>query len=120
VAKRRTREQINADKIIRARLMDLGQKIYEQAKERSRVAKDQYYKTDRVEPKGSLRKAGGTLRDSVNYKPITDTVLLLTQVYYGAYQDPNELQVAINEYVDETTDIIVTEITDQLTSAYDS
>lgn len=100
--------------------MDLGEKVYEQAKEQSRVAKDQFYLTDRVQPKGTLRKAGGTLRDSVNYKPISDTVLLLVQVNYGAFQKPNELLEAIEDNIDEATDFIVGEIMEQMTKDYGS
>ena len=120
MAKRRTKAQIDADKIIREQLMQLGEKIYQQAKERSRVAKDLYYLTDRVGSKGTIRKAGGTLRDSVNYKPLSDTVLLVAQVYYGKFQDPNELQEAINDNVDETINLIVSEIVEQITQDYDS
>ena len=120
MAKRRTRQQIDADKIIRGQLMELGEKIYQQARERSRVAKDLYYLTDRVGPKGTLRKAGGTLRDSVNYKPLNDTVLLVAQVFYGKFQEPNELEVAINDNVDETINLIVSEIMEQITQNYDS
>lgn len=98
--------------------MDLGEKIYQQASENSRVAKDQFYKTDRVQPKGTLRKAGGTLRDSVNYKPITDTVLLVVQVNYGEYQKPNELLVAIEDNIEETTELIVSQIMEQMTVDY--
>ena len=120
MAKRRTRQQIDADKIIRGQLMVLGEKIYEQAKEQSRVAKDLYYLTDRVGSKGSVRKAGGTLRDSVDYKPISDTVLLLVQVNYGAFQQPNELIEAIDNHVDEATNIIVSEIMEKMTADYGS
>jgi len=140
LAKRRTRDQIDADKIIRGQLMELGEKIYQQARESSRVAEDLYYLTDRVEPKGSLRKAGGTLRDSVNYKPLTDTVLLVAQVEYGKWNYPkgdntkrtysgkeiiitpemNALQQAINDNVDETINLIVSEIIEQITQNYDS
>jgi len=120
LARRRTRKQIDADKIIRAQLMDLGEKIYEQARERSRVAKDLYYKSDRVQPQGTLRKAGGTLRDSVNYKPLKDTVLLVVQVNYGKFQDPNELQVAIDDNLEGTVNLIVGEIMEQITGNYDS
>lgn len=98
--------------------MELGERIYEQAKEQSRVAKDLYYLTDRVGSKGSLRKAGGTLRDSINFRPIGDTTLLLVQVYYGAYQEPNELTEAIDDNVEETTNIIITEIMEKLTESY--
>jgi hypothetical protein len=100
--------------------MDLGEKIYQQAREQSRVAKDLYYLTDRVEPKGTLRKAGGTLRDSVNYKPLRDTVLLVVQVNYGKFQEPNELQVAIADNLEGTVNLIVGEIMEQITGNYDS
>lgn len=101
MAKRRTRKQIDADKIIKNRLNELGENIYQDAKANSRVDT-------------------GRLRDSVNYMVKPDTVLTVAQVYYGAFQDPNELQVAINEYVDETINLVVTEITDQLTSNFDN
>lgn len=101
MAKRRTKEQISADRIIKTQLNELGDKIYQEAKANSRVRT-------------------GRLRDSVNYMVKPDTVLTVAQVYYGAYQDPNELEVAINEYVDETINLVVTEITDQLTQDYDS
>lgn len=120
--------------------MELGEKIYDQAKERSRVAEDQYYLTDRVGAKGSLRKAGGTLRDSVNYKPLSDTVLLVVQVDYGKYNyekgdntkrtysgrdivitdEMNALQHAIDDNVDGSVNIIVSEIMEQLTGNYGS
>jgi len=120
VAKRRTKDQVKADKIIRAELMELGEKVYQQAKDQSRVAKDQFYLTDRVGSKGSLRKAGGTLRDSVNYKPLTDTVLLLVQVYYGEFQAPNELQEAINDNLDDSVNIVVSQIMEKISSGYGS
>lgn len=120
MAKRRTKEQINADKIIRAELMELGEIVYQQAKKNSRVAVDQYYLTDRVGAKGTLRKAGGTLRDSVNYKPLSDTVLLLVQVFYGEYQDPNELEVAIDNNIDDSVNLVVSQIMEKITGGYDS
>ena len=140
MAKRRTSQQIDADKIIRGQLIDLGEKIYEQAKERSRVAEDMYYLTDRVGPKGSLRKAGGTLRDSINFKPLSDTVLLVVQVDYGKYNYPkddnskrtysgkdivitegmNALQQAIDDNVEDSVNIIVSEIMEKMTGSYDS
>ena len=120
--------------------MELGEKIYQQARSRSRVAKDILFKSDRVEPKGTLRKAGGTLRDSVNYKPLTDTVLLVAQVEYGKWNYPkgdntkrtysgkeiiitpgmNALQQAINDNVDETINLIISEIMEEMTGNYGS
>ncbi|MFB9079434.1 hypothetical protein ACFFLS_06070 [Flavobacterium procerum] len=112
--KRRTKEQIEADKIIKEELLKLGEIIYEEAKHNSRVAQDTFYKTDRVRPAGSLNKAGGTLRDSINYRVEGNTTLWLGQVYYGAYQKPNELMQSVDRHIDEATKTIVTQITEIL------
>jgi len=101
VAKRRTRQQIDADKIIKAQLNELGEKVFQQARNNSRVDT-------------------GRLRDSVNYMVKPDTVLTVAQVFYGRFQDPNELEVAINANVDETINLVVKEILDQITQNYDS
>jgi hypothetical protein len=101
VAKRRTRQQIDADKIIKAQLNELGEKVFQQAKNNSRVDT-------------------GRLRDSVNYMVKPDTTLTVAQVFYGRFQDPNELEVAINANVDETINLVVKEIVDQITQNYDS
>ena len=101
MAKRRTRQQIDADKIIKAQLNELGEKVFQQARNNSRVDT-------------------GRLRDSVNYMVKPDTVLTVAQVFYGRFQDPNELEVAINANVDETINLVVKEILDQITQNYDS
>jgi hypothetical protein len=101
VAKRRTRQQIDADKIIKAQLNELGEKVYQQAKNKSRVDT-------------------GRLRDSVNYMVKPDITLTVAQVFYGKFQNPNELEVAINNNVDETINLVVKEIVDQITQNYDS
>ena len=101
MAKRRTRQQIDADKIIKAQLNELGEKVYQQAKNNSRVDT-------------------GRLRDSVNYMVKPDTTLTVAQVFYGKFQHPNELEVAINANVDETINLVVKEIVDQITGNYDS
>lgn len=101
MAKRRTRKQIEADKIIKAQLNELGEKVYQQARSNSRVDT-------------------GRLRDSVNYMVKPDTTLTVAQVFYGKFQEPNELEVAINANVDETIDLVVKEIVDQITGNYDS
>ena len=119
---KRSKEQIQADKIIRKRLAELGETIYVQSTETSRVAKDTFYKTDRVKPKGTLQRAGGELRDSQNYRLLNDTSLLMVQTYYGAFNYPkgqtsgakNALLIAVNENLEETTDLIVKEITSAL------
>jgi hypothetical protein len=101
VAKRRTRQQIDADKIIKAQLNELGEKVFQQARNNSRVDT-------------------GRLRDSVNYMVKPDTTLTVAQVFYGRFQNPNELEVAINNNVDETINLVVKEIVDQITANYDS
>jgi hypothetical protein len=99
MAKRRTKTQIDSDKIIKAQLNEMGEAIYQEAKDNSRV------KT-------------GRLRDSVNYMVKPDTTLTVGQVYYGKYQQPNELLASVNKRIDETTNIIVTEINDELLKNY--
>ena len=95
MAKRRSRAGIDADKIIKAKLNLLGEKIWEQSTARSRVDT-------------------GQLRNSQNYRVKPDTTLTVAQVFYGKYQKPNELEVAIDTHKDDTTTIIVQEITDQI------
>ena len=107
---RRTREQIDADRIIKNRLLELGEIVYEETKANSRVAADTYYKTDRVQPKGSLNKAGGTLRDSVNYMVRPDTILTMAQIYYGKFQEPDELLLSIDRHIEKAVDLVVQEI----------
>ena len=101
MAKRRTKEQIDSDKIIKAQLNELGEQVYQEAKNNSRVDT-------------------GRLRDSVNYMVKPDTTLTVAQVYYGKFQEPNELEMAINRNIEDTTDLIVKEIVDQITGNYGS
>lgn len=122
MAKRRNKHQIEADKIIKKNLMELGEKILEQSVNTSRVAKTTFYKTDRVKPKGTIMHQGGELRDSQNFRFEGDTTLVMFQTYYGAYNypkgknsgDKNALLIAVNEHASETTNIIVTEINDAI------
>lgn len=97
MAKRRTKQQIEADQIIKKSLNELGEAVYQQAKERSRVDT-------------------GRLRDSVNYMVRPDTRLTMAQVYYGKFQQPDELMVAIDQHVPDTVDLIVQEIADVSTA----
>lgn len=96
---RRNKSQIAADKIIKAKLNLLGEKIYTQARERSRVDT-------------------GRLRDSVNFRVKPDTVLTVAQVFYGKFQKPNELVVSIRDNAPETTSIIISEINDQILAPF--
>lgn len=103
MAKRRTREQIDADKIIKKRLNELGEIIYEETRETSR------YKT-------------GQLVNSINYMVKPDTVLNMAQVYYGKFNYPkgvdsgqkNALLIAVEKHVEESTMIIIQDINDQI------
>lgn len=97
MAKRRTKQQIASDQIIKRRLNELGETVYQEAKAKSRVDT-------------------GRLRDSVNYMVKPDTRLTMAQVYYGKFQDPDELMVAINKHVPDTVDLIVQEIADVSTA----
>lgn len=107
MAKRRTQVQIDADKIIKEKLNILGEKIYLEARDTSRVDT-------------------GRLRDSVNYRVRPDTTLTIAQVYYGKFNYPkgqnsgerNALLIAAQKHIDETTNLIVTEITDALTQPF--
>ena len=112
MAKRRSKEKIASDKIIKKELNILGEKIYNDATKNSRVAKDTFYKD------GSLNKAGGTLRDSQNFRVKPDTVLTVAQVDYGAYQQPDELLVAVEKHLDNSTEIVIASINDQLLRDY--
>ena len=126
MAKRRSKGQIESDKIIRKRLMELGDVIYNKSTETSRVAKDTFYKTDRVKPKGTIRRAGGELRDSQNFRMLNDTSLLCVQTYYGAFNYPkgessgqkNALLIAVNENIENAVDLMAQEITSELVSVW--
>lgn len=103
MAKRRTQSQMDADKIIKDQLNIMGEKIYIEARNTSRVDT-------------------GRLRDSINYRVKPDTTLTIAQVDYGKYNYPkdqnsgerNALLIAAQKHIDETTNLIVTEITDAL------
>ena len=107
MAKRRTREQIDADKIIKAHLNELGEKVYIQAVQTS-------------------RRDTGRLQDEQNYKVQPDNVLTFGQMEYGKYNYPegvtsgekNALLIAINDNIEQTTNIIITSITDAILKDY--
>ncbi len=96
---RRTRKQIDSDKIIKKELNVLGEKVYNQARSRSRVDT-------------------GRLRDSVNFRVKPDTVLTVGQVFYGKFQKPDELIKAVEDHIDDSTKIVVAEINDQLLAPF--
>jgi hypothetical protein len=107
MAKRRTKIQINADRIIKAKLLILGEEIREQAVRTS-------------------RRDTGRLQDEQNFRVQPDTTLTMAQVYYGKFNYPkgvnsgekNALMIAVKEHVPKGTKIIITEINDQLLAPF--
>jgi hypothetical protein len=107
MAKRRNKLEIEADKIIKAKLNILGEKIYQEA-----------VRTSRFDT--------GLLRGTQNYRVQPDTVLTMAQVHYGKYNYPdgvnsgprNALLIAINKYLPDTVTVIIDEMTDQLTEPF--
>jgi hypothetical protein len=107
MAKRRTRQQIDADRIIKAHLNELGEKVYVQATETS-------------------RRDTGRLQDEQNYKVQPDTVLTFGQMVYGQWNYPkgvtsgekNALLIAINDNLEDATAIIIESITDAIIQDY--
>jgi hypothetical protein len=103
MAKRRSREQIDADKIIKEYLNELGEKVYQQATETS-------------------RRDTGRLQDEQNYRVQPDTVLTFGQMVYGQWNYPkgitsgekNALLIAINDNLEDATAIIIQSITDAI------
>ena len=103
MAKRRTKEQIKSDLVIKAELLKL---------------KDEILKV--VEPR--LRRDTGRLQDEVNGRVDPDTTLTMYQMYYGAFNYPsgvnsgekNALLITVNEMQPEATKIMIKNITDLL------
>lgn len=107
MARRRNKEQIKAGKIIKAQLLILGDKIHEQATRTS-------------------RRDTGRLQDEQNFRVIKDKTLVVAQLHYGKYNfpkgvtsgDKNALLIAVRKHAPETTNIIITEINDQLLAPF--
>ncbi len=103
MAKRRTREQIDADQIIKKNLNDLGEVIYDDTRDTSR------YRT-------------GQLVNSINYMVKPDTTLTMSQVYYGKFNYPkgvnggqkNALEISVAKHVPDNVKVIVQDITDTI------
>jgi len=103
MAKRRNKQQIDADAIIKAHLNVLGDIVHAQATETS-------------------RRKTGRLQDEQNFQVRPDTVLTFGQLNYGQWNYPkgsntgekNALLIAINEHIGNTTDVIIKSITDEL------
>lgn len=107
MAKRRSKEQISSDRIIKRNLLEFGDKILEVAVPTS-------------------RRDTGRLQDEMNFRVNRDTQIEFAQMYYGAYNYPsgvtsgekNALRIAIDENIDEVKNIIISEIKDVLLSGF--
>lgn len=88
-----------AKKIIEDELKILGAKIYEEVRVTSRKSADRFDKNGRVVHRG------GSLRKSINYR-VKSRRLTLMQLYYGQYQNPNELMVSIRKHTPEAINVI--------------
>lgn len=103
MAKRRSKQQISVDKIIKGELLKLGDAILEKAVPLS-------------------RRDTGRLQDEMNYYVKPDTSLTTYQMYYGAYNYPagktsgekNALLQIVNELTPATTKVIIGKINDQI------
>jgi hypothetical protein len=103
MAQRRSKLQIDADKIIKAQLNDIGEKIY-------------------LEARATSREDTRRLINSINFRVKPDTTLTIAQVYYGKYNYPagvnsgerNALLIAAQKYIEGSTKLIITEINDAL------
>ena len=103
MARRRSRQQIDADQIIKKHLNELGELVYQQAIETS-------------------RRDTGRLQDEQNYMVRPDTVLTFGQMVYGQWNYPkgitsgekNALLIAINDHLEDATAIIIESITDAI------
>jgi len=107
MAKRRTRDEVKADKIIKDALLKMGEEVLNIAVPNS-------------------RRDTGRLQDEMNFEVKPDTTLTMYQMYYGEYNYPagknsgekNALRIAINEMIPETTEVIIKNITDWITKDY--
>jgi hypothetical protein len=103
MAKRRSKEQIAADKIIKKELLKLGNIITDESAITSRI------KTSK-------------LRNSQGRRVFNDTTLRVFQVEYGAYNYPigensgekNALLISVKKHVPESTKVIVSNLIEKI------
>jgi hypothetical protein len=101
--KRRSKQQIQADRIIKKQLLILGDNILEESVPNS-------------------RRDTGRLQDEQNFRVEKDTTLVMAQMYYGAFNYPvgknsgekNALLIAVNNQVPKATKVIIKNINDSL------
>lgn len=107
MAKRRSKEQIKADKIIKARLMKFGDVVLDEAVPTS-------------------RRDTGRLQDEMNWRVEKDTTIVFGQMFYGAFNYPsgkdtgekNALKIAIDNNIEENTKVIIKDINEVLLAPF--
>lgn len=101
MAKRRSKEQMQSDKIIKANLLKLGERILDKSVPTS-------------------RRDTGRLQDEQNFRVYNDVNLRVWQMEYGKWNFPagktsgekNALLIAVKEEKPKATKIIVSELTE--------
>lgn len=101
MAKRRTKEQLKSDRIIKAELLELKEEILSQAIPIS-------------------RRDTGRLQDEMNGRVQPDTTLTMYQLYYGAFNYPagvqsgekNALLITMKKLIPDATKRIIGNIND--------
>lgn len=96
MAKRRGKEQLKADRIIKSELLQLGEDVLNIAVPTS-------------------RRDTGRLQDEMNFRVEPDTTLTMYQMHYGQYNYPagkesgekNALLIAMTELIPDTTKRII-------------
>ena len=85
-------------RIVEAQLNIMGEIVYEEARVTSRVSKD-------VVRSDGTQHLGGSLRKSINYGVKSQRVKF-SQLFYGKFQQPNELVESIKRHLPDTVKVI--------------
>lgn len=101
MAKRRSKERLNADRIIKKELLKFGDVVLEEAVPNS-------------------RRDTGRLQDEMNFRVEKDTTINFAQMWYGSKLYPvgknsgelNPLKIAIKENINANTTAIIKKIND--------
>jgi hypothetical protein len=101
MAKRRPKEQLDADKIVKKYLNELGQLIISETMDRE-----------------ESRVITQNLQLSQNFRVKPDKVLTVVQAFYGALITPNNLADVVLEYTPEYGEIIQKELTEMILGSY--
>lgn len=107
MAKRRSRDQLKVDRLIKAELLILKEKILDVAQPNS-------------------RRDTGRLQDEMNGRVDPDTRLTMYQMFYGAYNYPkgkesgekNALLIEMKKLIPDTTKIIIGNINEIINAPF--